>query len=300
MRSFKQLLNSLSQDPSLRQLTDDESVLLRRILLESYQDLDACCQKHGLTMMLIGGTALGAVRHHGFIPWDDDLDVAMPRKDFEQLKQIFDQELGEKYVLSSPNYKGNARNRFPMMMRKNTSLVEIGGNPDDGNSMIKIDIFIIDNVPASPIVKYMKGLRCTVLMLAASYADCYENDDEFIRAYMCKTPDGARVYKRRVMLGRFLSFRRLQDWYNTVDRAFQYNQETGLMGIPSGRGHYFGEILPREAFLPASEGVFEGLTVKLPANPDAYLTNLYGPDYMTPPPVEKRERHFILDIGFSE
>ena len=72
------------------------------------------------------------------------------------------------------------------------------------------------------------------------------------------------------------------------------------MGIPSGRGHYFGEIRPKETFLPVSKGEFEGMTVNLPGNADDYISNLYGADYMTLPPVEKRERHFILDIRFKE
>ena len=87
---------------------------------------------------------------------------------------------------------------------------------------------------------------------------------------------------------------------NIVDRNLQYPKETTLMGIPSGRGHYFGEIRPRETFLPVSKGEFEGMTVNLPGKAEDYLSNLYGADYMTLPPVEKRERHFILDIRLKE
>ena len=72
------------------------------------------------------------------------------------------------------------------------------------------------------------------------------------------------------------------------------------MGIPSGRGHYFGEIRSANTFLPPSKGIFEGLEVNLPGNPDDYLSNLYGADYMTLPPEEKRERHFFVDIKFKE
>ncbi len=141
MESFKSLLNSLSHDSSLRQLTDEEVQKLRAVFLEAFQDLSDCCEKHNLTIMLIGGTVIGAVRHKGFIPWDDDLDVAMPRDDFEKLKEIFETELGYKYILSSPNYKNNANNRFPMMLVKDTLFVEAGNSPEDEVSKIKIDIF---------------------------------------------------------------------------------------------------------------------------------------------------------------
>lgn len=299
MGSYKALLNSLSKDNSLRQLTDEEIGRLRAFFLKAYQDLAACCEKHGLTLMLIGGSALGAVRHHGFIPWDDDLDAAMPREDFEKLKGVFEQELGEKYVLSSPNYKENANNRFPMMMVKNTLFVEAGNRPEDEVSKIKIDLFIIENIPEGKVHRKLKGIWCMMLMAMGSYEETWEHQNEAFRNYMCKTPEGAREYRRRIRLGRLFAWRNFQQWMDRIDKACQYRHTTSLMGIPSGRGHYFGEIRSRKTFLPASKGQFENLEVLLPGDPGDYLENLYGQDYMVLPPPEKRERHFIFDIKFE-
>jgi lipopolysaccharide cholinephosphotransferase len=294
-------MNSLTKDSRLRVLTDEEILKLRKCFLEAFQDLNDCCEKYSLHVMLIGGSTLGAVRHKGFIPWDDDLDVAMTRSDFEKLKEVFEIELGEKYILSSPNYKNNAKNRFPMMLVKGTRFLEVGQSAEDELSSIKIDIFIIENVPDNLIFRYLKGFWCTCLMFMASYEETYENrNNQLLEKYMCKTKEGTAVFKRRVRLGGLFSFFNFQTWMNKVDSALQYNRTTKLMGIPSGRGHYFGEIRSRETFIPVSQGLFEGLVVNLPGNPDDYLSNLYGPDYMQLPPEEKRERHFIADIEFKD
>lgn len=300
MKSYKQLLNSLSNDPSLRQLSDEEVKKLRTVFLKTYLDLVSCCERNNLTVMLIGGTVIGAVRHKGFIPWDDDLDVAMPRADFEKLKVIFDEELGNKYILSSPNYKGNANNRFPMMLVKDTLFVEAGNSPEDEASKIKIDIFVIENVPDNALHRRIKGLWCNLLMAMGSYEETHEHQNEFFKNYMCKSDEGRKEYYRRVRIGRFFSFINFQKWMNIVDKACQYGKESSLMGIPSGRGHYFGEFRPASTFIPVSKGEFEGIEVNLPGDPHDYISNLYGKDYMTPPPIEKRERHFIMDIEFKE
>ena len=299
MKSYKALLNSLSNDPSLRQLTDEEVIRLRKVFLQAYYDLMKCCEKYNLTVMLIGGTVIGAVRHNGFIPWDDDLDVAMPREDFEKLKRVFSRELGGKYILSSPNYKNNASNRFPMMLVKDSLLVEAGKSADDEAARIKIDIFIIENIPANPVYRLIKGIWCSALMAMGSYEETFEHNDINLKKYMCKTEEGARAYRKRMRLGRLFSFIKFQKWMNIIDNACQYNKKTNLLGIPTGRGHYFGEIRAAKTFLPISYGLFEGIKVNLPGNPDDYLSNLYGKDYMKLPPVEKRERHFIMDIKFQ-
>lgn len=298
MKSYKSLLNSLSNDPSLKELSDDEIKKLRSVFLETFRDLVNCCDKHNINVMLIGGSVLGAVRHKGFIPWDDDFDVAIPRKDFEKLKSVFESELGEKYILSSPNYKMNANNRFPMMLVKNTLFVEAGNSPSDEVSKIKIDIFVIENIPTNPFIRLLKGIWCSMLMLMGSYEDTYEHQNEFFKQYMCKTNEGKKTYYKRIRLGKLFSFFDYQKWMNIIDQACQYKKETKLMGIPSGRKHYFGEIRPRETFLPVSKGEFEGISVNIPGNASDYLSNLYGADFMILPPIEKREKHFIVDIKF--
>ena len=181
MKTYKNLMNSLSDDDLLRQMTEEEIKELRSVFLQTYLDLADCCKRNGLTVMLLGGSCLGAVRHKGYIPWDDDLDVAMTRKDFERLKEIFDKEMGDKYILSSPNYKGNARNRFPMILVKDTVMVETGENPEEDLNKIKIDMFLLENIPENPVHRALKGLWCTALMFITSYEETYEKCDEYMR-----------------------------------------------------------------------------------------------------------------------
>ena len=116
---------------------------------------------------------------------------------------------------------------------------------------------------------------------------------------MAVTQEGAKAYKKRIFAGRILSVIPAGKWFDWVDNVANYKKHTGVVGIPTGRKHFFGEVLLETVFLPTCVGVFEKTQVYLPANCDAYLTNLYG-DYMEIPPVEKRERHLIVDFRIHE
>lgn len=90
MRRTADYLNEVANNDNLfYELSEEERIELRLCLLSIYNDISQICVKYGLTLMLGGGSALGAVRHKGFIPWDDDMDLMMPRKDFEVLKSVF-------------------------------------------------------------------------------------------------------------------------------------------------------------------------------------------------------------------
>lgn len=81
----------------------EELKALQACFLEIIKDIDRVCQEHGLCYMAAGGTALGSVRHKGFIPWDDDVDILMPREDLNRFVELFEECMGDKYELTTPN-----------------------------------------------------------------------------------------------------------------------------------------------------------------------------------------------------
>lgn len=290
MKSNKQKYNEIMKlKDNAHVIENGELKKLQALLLEMYLDVQNVCDKHNLTCMLIGGSALGAKRHNGFIPWDDDLDFAMPRANYEVLKENFKEWLGDKYILNAPNYDGNPTNRFPKVLRRGTKFVEYGSE-DDERACIKIDVFILENIPDNLLLRYLKGLHCTWIMFAGGVTLSYE---EWMRTNNKKT------MSRKAAIGKMLSYRSSEEWFDRFDRAVRCkNEKSRDVGIPSGRKHYFGEILQRVDFLPTSTGMFEGSDIYLPADTEKYLTNLYG-SYMEIPPEEKREKHYIERIEFE-
>ena len=91
---------------------------IQSALLAMYLDVDRACNKHGISLYLCGGSAIGAVRHKGFIPWDDDMDTAMSRSDYEKFKQIFETELSYNYYLVAPDVGTGSRSRSPKVIKK--------------------------------------------------------------------------------------------------------------------------------------------------------------------------------------
>lgn len=299
MASYKEVLNQALKDGKLRELTAEETEKLRAVFLRTYEDVSAVCEKYGLTLLLCGGSALGAVRHKGFIPWDDDLDTAMTRKDFDVLSEVFDRELGDRYELNAPGRSAEAKNRFPQILVKGTRFVEMGGDPKNPLNKIKIDLFIIENYPAKPLQRKLRGYRCSALMLIASAVGTYEGRNGPIREFLSGSEEGTRFFNQRKRIGRLFSFRSKQKWLCSLDKACNYRKETGTVGIPTGRKHYFGEMQPAKTFLPGVKVPFENIMAYIPADTEGYLRNLYGPDYMTLPPEEQREKHAIVEISFD-
>lgn len=295
--NYKDILNEIVRnDKNARSITDIESDQLKQCLYETAVDLDKRCREQGIKLFLVGGTLLGAARHQGFIPWDDDIDLGLSREDYEELKSVFDKKFSDSYELRCPNSPHPNGNRFMQIFKKGTVLKVVGeSNPFQPQS-VSIDVFPYDYVPENRVIRKIKGIWCNILMFIASCVmDETYMDDEY-RNYLNRSKNGRFYITIRRVCGKVFSLRKPEKWFNTVDNAIRY-QKTSLVTSATGRRHYFGEIYPADVFFPLSEMKFEKHVFFVPGKWEKYLEGNYGSDYMIPPSEAKRESHFITEIS---
>ena len=293
MNKNKERFNQrLREDKNVRKLTDDELARVQQIYLQMVSDIVGTCKKENIFMTLSGGSVLGAIRHKGFIPWDDDMDINMPRRDFERLKDSFDTLFQGKYTFRAPNHKPHSGYRCGKFECPQVKILDASGFWHG----LTIDVFILENLPDSSLLRFLFGLRSEFWRIVAGLVFEYES-------YLVVHNDDSSVsIGRRICLlaGRLLSFRKSEKFFDKVDRVNQWkNEKSKYVGIPSGRLHYFGEIYSREGMMEAMWVPFENTTLPIPKGYDMYLKTLYG-DYMTIPQEEKREHHYIRSIHFEE
>ena len=292
LKNAKDQINSVETSSFLKELDSKTLKKLQNTLLEMLLDVLDVCKKHEINVFLMGGTALGAIRHQGFIPWDDDVDIGMPREDYERFVSIFENELSEKYILNAPNYSKTALARFPKILKKD-SYFDAGGMKDASLCKVFLDIFIADRIPENRIIRILKSVRCNFLEFIAGQVAFSESLNDLTKT-LYKSGGKANYYIRRC-IGFLFSYRNTTRWYGIIDSAVQYKKQSNLLGLPTGSRHYNGEVFPKEVFLPVILASFEGNEVPMVHDPDKYLNNLYG-NYMQIPPPEKRQKHFVRDI----
>lgn len=225
---------------------------LQHEMLEELMVLDKICKENGLTYYLSSGTALGAVRHHAFIPWDDDLDIALPEKDYKRLVAILREYPSEVYVLQDRHSDFNYINGFPKFRKKDGNL--LGSFPQRGK-LYKykgsgVDIFCV--APNS----FLRAFVCAKLRVALLHLMFKIGNDSFRKAV---TRFQWFVYQCLVPL----------TWPLNIFR------KKGELHYGLGQGfakHYFWE---HELF-PVGETLFETLLFPVPRDADAYLTHIYG------------------------
>ena len=298
MKTFSELLNDAAKKSNvLKELSPQEQKELKVVLLEEYKVIADFCEKHGLVVFLGGGSCLGAVRHKGFIPWDDDLDLNMPRADYNKLIALIEQgKFPSGYEFSYPSKKYDSKNPFLKIFIKDTKNVEITDYNSNYPKGVNIDIFPMENVPSNKALRSLKAYCFEIINAIAVSVYYYENKSELLDKFVNADEDLKYIYRTRCLLGKMFGWvghKRLTYW---ADKIAQSRKESELITYPTGRRHYLGEIMPRSVFLPVSKGIFEGVEVNLPAQPEKYLENLYGKTYMQVPPPEKRERHFVVEF----
>lgn len=275
-------------------LTDEELAGVKKVVYEILCDVVALCDELKIPYMLGGGSALGAVRHHGFIPWDDDIDLNIQRKYIDVLLDAVEERYGEKYYIEAPLRTPGYLSSWVMIHKRGTIFQEYLVKSDLENG-IKIDIFVIENTFDNPLRRFWHGICSEAGLFVLSCYRMYLWREEF-HALAEGNKKAATVIRIKEFIGkRFV--RRGDYWYGKVQSCLMKcrDEESRYVTIPSGRGHFWGELYRREPFLQMIPMQFEDLTLPVTADYDHYLCNLYG-EYMELPPESAREHHIIYRV----
>lgn len=292
---FKQLSKG---NPDLIVLSDDEVKATQRVSLETLHDIIDICNKYHVNYHLTGGSALGVVRHKGFIPWDDDIDIDMDRKDVKIFFTEFEKLYHDKYWIHTPY----SESRFCMpcyhIRRKNT-IFRGCADPDAEESGIGVDILVMENTFNNKIIRCFHGYVSLALGLIVSCRRFFMN-----RRYLIKISEGnddiRKIFRRKIQIGALVSFLPLNKWTAAYDKwnSLCHNQNSKYVTVATGKNHYFKELYLRSDFSETTTGTFEDLTVKIPKKYDDYLKRMYG-DYMQIPPKNKQEQHVLVQFSIN-
>jgi len=268
---------------------------LQEVELDIFKIFIAICKKHDLQYFGLYGTALGAVRHAGIIPWDDDNDVEMPRKDYDKLVEVLPQELPQRYTFLSGQTNPNYPFMTARLMRDGTEFRTLSMKNIQCPLGIFLDIFPMDQIPDDEKERKAFFRRCwiweklTILRNMPFPNLPYRGLKRYLVYTLCMLGNlGVRVFSREFLHAKAQKAR-LQ-YQDTVTKNIGY-----CFGLTPSKHMYACEELFPAQLLP-----FEDISIAVPHDTDAILTRFYGPDYMTPLPEGKRSFIIPYLLRFEE
>ena len=293
-------MKACMQSKELHAMTDEERTRLQAHLRMMYKEIEKVCNRHGLRMCTGYGTVLGALRHQGFIPWDDDMDLLMPREDYDKLINEYADELPMNFKIYAPNSKNDPITRFAKVVDTKTRFLGPGASDTESHGIF-IDIFPLEGTSSKKLnIEIKHKLSCLLMLIASSVME-YENSgkDDIYKRLMCSTPQGTRTYKIRHSIGFLFSFIKSKSWFNLIDSYTGCKTVKAGYSVPVGGANkkYFYPI-DENVFFPAKKMKFDDIEVFVPNNPELHCELEYG-DWTWIPPVEDRWQHFLKEIRFE-
>lgn len=272
---------------------------LQRAEIIMLKDFDALCDKHGIDYFGCGGTAIGALRHQGFIPWDDDIDIAFTRENYEKFLEVADKEYPGKYKVLNAETDPDYVLMTTRWVKCGTKFQEECFKDLNCDFGIFLDLYCFENIPDDEKLMKKQALKAwfwgkMLVMSGVSHPTLYVTG----------------IKKSIISAIAFLGH-----WFlkiMPISKSFLYKQakKAAVMykDVQTKRIAYlfdpnpYTSIVLKENVVPTCKLPYEGMQIRFPGKIEAYLSTRYGADFMTPPPEDKRHNHppYKLDFGTEE
>ena len=252
----------------------------------------AIMEKHHLSYYVLGGTLLGAVRHKGFIPWDDDIDIGLPRPDYETFLTLAEKELpSPMHLYGFKNGKKSSDCYFSKIVdeSKTLSILQCGNKVEHP---VWIDVFPLDGVPEGRLrfsIWKMKGMLLAKLLTLSLLRMQY--DDMSASENYKSLKEKAIHLIMQLRIDKLLNTERI--WRLLDQNLKQYDYQSSAKLINFCGAWHMKELFSKSIYGSGTLYPFEDIQVCGPENYDFVLTQMYG-DYMTPPPNDQRNQHSII------
>lgn len=264
---------------------------MKKIEINILERVDKVCRANGLKYSLTGGSLIGAIRHKGFIPWDDDIDIMLPRPDYEKLEKIMLKKPIEGLKYMSYNTQGDYYYPYAKVVSTETTLKEYK-LPEIKDYGVFIDIFPIDGTYKNPIRRYILAKKLGILghLLRMSF---YEEQisRKKIKKYIKNI---ISIFAKKVGF---------ENWINKIDkvmRKIDYTESEYVSGLYGDMTIKKRKAYTKDMFEDLCEANFENIKVLIIKRYDECLTDLYG-EYMKFPPSEKQvSNHSFERIEWKE